>query len=406
MATRYGRSPWVDRFPKSRTPSFPRQRGSQAVDVVIVGGGLTGCAVAYAFAAAGVGAVLVEAEQVGRGRSGSASGWVAPEPGLQFSAIQTSLGMRAARHAFQAWRRASLDLTALVRRLAIKCDVQPCRASIVGRGPDQVLGLRREHKARREAGLEASWLTPRVLADETGLGASGGIGLRDGATVDPYRAALGLAAAAAERGVGIFERSPVKKITFTRRSVDVLTVEGRIRASKVVIATGAPTPLFRSLSRHFRFRTSYSVLSDAVPARLRHGLGKRLAVVRDQESPPHVVRWVDDERLLVSGADGPDEPARQRPKRIVQRTGQLMYELSTMYPEMSGIMPAYGWHIPYAQTGDGLPYIGPHRNYPHHLFAFGDSSRGVTGSYLASRILLRHHLNKADSADDVFGFHR
>ena len=52
--TKYGRSPWIDRFPKSRIPSYPRFRGPLDVDVAIVGGGLTGCATAYAFAAAGV----------------------------------------------------------------------------------------------------------------------------------------------------------------------------------------------------------------------------------------------------------------------------------------------------------------------------------------------------------------
>ena len=30
----------------------------------------------------------------------------------------------------------------------------------------------------------------------------------------------------------------------------------------------------------------------------------------------------------------------------MQRTGQLMYELSTIYPDISGIMPAYGWDAP------------------------------------------------------------
>ena len=59
--TTYGSSPWVDRFPKSRLPSFPRYRGTSTVDVVIVGGGLTGCASAYAFAAAGVKVMLLEA---------------------------------------------------------------------------------------------------------------------------------------------------------------------------------------------------------------------------------------------------------------------------------------------------------------------------------------------------------
>ena len=60
----------------------------------------------------------------------------------------------------------------------------------------------------------------------------------------------------------------------------------------------------------------------------------------------------------------------------------------------------------YARTANGLPCIGPHRNYPHHLFVFGDASHSVTGAYLASRILLRRHFEEMDPADEVFGFHR
>src|SRR6185436_18423721 len=103
-------------------------------------------------------------------------------------------------------------------------------------------------------------------------------------------------------------------------------------------------------------------------------------VLRDSADPPHIVRWVDGERLLVTGADSESPPDRQLEKVIVQRTGQLMYELSTLYPEISGIAPEYGWDAAYARTDDGLPYIGPHRNYPHHLFAFGDASHSVTGT--------------------------
>ena len=129
-------------------------------------------------------------------------------------------------------------------------------------------------------------------------------------------------------------------------------------------------------------------------------------VIRDSADPPHVIQWLDDDRLLVSGADAETPPPRHQEKILVQRTGQLMYELSTMYPDISGILPAYGWAADYARTAEGIPYIGPHRNYPHHLFAFGDSSRSLTGAYLASRILLRHHSGKLDPADEVFGFHR
>ena len=52
MPTQYGRSPWLDAFPKARIPAYPQHRGTQSVDAVIVGGGLTGCLTAYAFAVA------------------------------------------------------------------------------------------------------------------------------------------------------------------------------------------------------------------------------------------------------------------------------------------------------------------------------------------------------------------
>jgi glycine/D-amino acid oxidase-like deaminating enzyme len=102
----------------------------------------------------------------------------------------------------------------------------------------------------------------------------------------------------------------------------------------------------------------------------------------------------------------PSPPVRLRHKTLVQRTGQLMYELSTLYPDISGLQPEYGWDAEYGWSGDGLPYIGPHRNFPRHLFAFGDASHSVTGAYLASRILLRHYQDEVEPADTVFEFTR
>jgi glycine/D-amino acid oxidase-like deaminating enzyme len=241
---------------------------------------------------------------------------------------------------------------------------------------------------------------------DVAIDALAGLRAKGVATIDPYRACLALAGAAKTRGALLFERSPVLKTTFGRRTADVFTSSGRIRTARIVVATGTPTALFKSLARHFWFKTAYLALTAVVPAKLRQQLGRRVSVVRDDADPPHAIRWVDDERLLVTGADTPTPAARQRDKVIVQRTGQLMYELSTLYPEISGLQPDYGWAADYALTAEGLPYIGPHRNYPWHLFAFGDSSDSVTGAYLASRVLLRHYFEEMDPGDEAFAFTR
>ena len=90
----------------------------------------------------------------------------------------------------------------------------------------------------------------------------------------------------------------------------------------------------------------------------------------------------------------------------MQRTMQLMYELSVLYPVISGIQPEYAWSGPSVTTADGLPYIGPHRNYPRHLFALGFGGNGLAQGFLASRILLRHYLSGPAKGDELFGFAR
>jgi glycine/D-amino acid oxidase-like deaminating enzyme len=404
--TKYGGSPWVDNFPKSRVPSFPRQRGTLSADVAIIGGGLTGCATAYAFAAAGVKVVLLEADTIGRGSSAFSTGWISDDPGASFVEVEKLLGLRVARHAWRSWRRAALDFSALIRRLDIKCYLEPCGSLLIAAGPDQVARLKREQKVRREAGLDATVVNARAVAADAAVSADAAIRSRDGASLDPYRATLGLLAAAVERGAQIFEKSPVRRTRFTRRSASVHTAAGTIRVSRIVVATGVPTMLFSSLRRHFWFKSAFAAMTERVPAKIRRGLGPRRVVVRDTALPPHVVRWVNDEHLLVTGADSKVIPPRLQSRALIQRTGQLMYELSTLYPDISGILPEYGWETPYALTTEGIPYIGPHRNFPHHLFAFGDASHSVTGGYLASRIFLRYHLDQVDSADLAFSFTR
>jgi glycine/D-amino acid oxidase-like deaminating enzyme len=404
--TQYGRSPWTDRFPRSRVPSYPRLRGPHDFDVVVIGGGLTGCTTAYAFAAAGIKVALIEAEQIGRGASALSTGWISDDPGASFLAAEQLIGRRAARHAWQSWRRAALDFTALLRRLDVKCQLEPRPTLLAATTPEQAAQLKREQKVRKEAGLDVPSLNAKAILAEAAIQAAGGIRTRDGATIDPYRAAISLAVAAADRGAQIFERTAARRTKFGRRTADVVLDAGNIRTRRIIVATGRPTALFKSLIRHFWLKSSFLAMTAPIPAKVRNQLGRREVVFRDLAQPPHVVRWVDDERLLISGADDADVLPRLRDKTIVQRTGQLMYELSTIYPEISGILPEYGWEAPYALTAEGVPYLGPHRNFPHHLFAFGDASRSVTGAYLASRVLLRHHLGETDPADEAFGFNR
>jgi glycine/D-amino acid oxidase-like deaminating enzyme len=406
MRTRYGSSPWTSEFPASRRPGFPRFRSDRTATVVIVGAGLTGSAIAYACAAAGLEPVVLEADRIGLGSSGRSVGLLNTEPGPAFRDVAAAHGLRSARRIFETWRRGALDGAALLRRLNIKCDLEPVGSVLVARARDDEKALRREYDARSGAGLESAWLNAKPLQGAVKLPAAAAVRTREGFTLDPYRAAAGLVSAAAKRGADVFEQSRVKKVRFTRKYADVILDGGTIRTAAVVVATGSATPEWRSLRRHFKRRERYAVMTEPLGAAVRKQLFDRGLTLRDTRVPPHRLRWAPGGRLLVAGGDQGETPARTREAVLVQRTGQLMYELLTMYPAISGLHPEYGWEASYGETADGLMYIGAHRNYPHHHFALGGGRDTVTGAFVAARLIVRAIQGAAEKGDDVFSWTR
>ncbi len=152
------------------------------------------------FAAAGVNVVLLEADRIGRGNTMASAGWISDDPGVPFAEAADLLGVRVARHGFEAWRRASLDFSALLRRLDIKCHLEPHSSLTIALTPEQTLRLKKERKVRLEAGLASPALGTRVVNGEIALASTVALRGREGATIDPYRACVGLAAAASRTG--------------------------------------------------------------------------------------------------------------------------------------------------------------------------------------------------------------
>jgi gamma-glutamylputrescine oxidase len=407
--TRYGISPWVDQFPAKRRLELPKVKASalSSPQVVIVGGGLAGCCTAYALATSGVKVVLLEANRIGLGGAGRAPGVLQGEAAASYREIEARHGRRAARAMFAASRRAVRDLASTVRRLGIKADLEThdaLRVTPPFSADDR--HFTREVNQRREAGLDAVPLKSVIAARESGIErVSMGVRFHDWGQADPYRLVMGIAKAALDRGALMFERSPVRRIKVRRKTVDVHVEGGVIAAETVAICTGEPTDLFRPLRRHVRFDERYAVLTDKVPAAIRKQIAARARLIADTDAPPHLIRWTEDDRLLVAGGDQPRTPDRGRDKTLVQRTGQLMYELLRLYPSISGLMPEYGWDLPLATTADGAMYAGPHRNYPRHLFAWA-TRHDPAQAFLASRVIMRHVLDESEKDDAYFAFTR
>jgi len=397
---------WLDTFPKSRRRSYPRLRGEHQASIVVVGGGLTGVACAYAFAAADVDVVLVEADVIGNGATAGSSGLLRDGFGGSVQESVARHGVGTTRALWEGMRKGSLEFASVLRRLAIRCDLQPMDIlTVAGANPAAVKQLKREQSTRRDLGADAAWLSPAAAAREAALDTGGAIRTR-GAAIDPLRACVGLAAAAAARGARLHERTVVRRIKPSSRFVEVVCNGASVRADAVVVATGAPLPDLRGLRRHLDATSEYAAITEPLPAVMRRQVGRRAAAVEDAAAPHRLVRWIPGDRIMIRGGRQPQVAPRLRGQVLVQRTGQIMYELSLLYPAVSGIQPVAAWDSVDYETVDGLPFVGLHRNYPRHLFAFTPSRHGAGLAWTAARLLVRRYQQAAARADEAFGFAR
>ena len=403
--TRYGIAPWLHAVPAKKRREFPAFRGDITHPVVVVGGGMSGAMTAYACASAGMKVILLEAGRIGMGGSARATGLLSGEACDSYRDLEARAGRRAARAMFASMQSAPRELAAAVKRLGIKADFElASNLRVLGPGQSDKL-IKRELAAREDADLSASWLLPAAVNRLVKIDAAGAIKLPDAGFADPARLTMGFLAAAIKRGVKIYEKSAVRKITFTRKTATAYLDGGAITTTNLAICIGEPTSLFKPLKRHLRHEERYAVLTEPLPAAVRAELGARGTVLTDTDSPAHHLWLTADHRALFAGADQKRPADRLREKTLVQRTGQLMYELSRLYPAISGTAPAYGWDVPLAHPIDGVLYAGSHRNFPFHHFAFG-TSHDPARAYLASRIILRGIQGRPEKADEFFSFAR
>jgi glycine/D-amino acid oxidase-like deaminating enzyme len=402
----YGSRYWSDRTKPARRPTFPKLRGEHTADVVVIGGGLVGCTAAYGLAAAGLDVILLEGDRLATGATAGSLGGLVPEPDADFASVERLTGRRVARGAWTEARKGTLEFVALLKRLEIKCDLAESALLINARTYLDAPDLRKEQGARKTVGLDAPWLAPPAARRAMGTESEGAIRLRDAFTFDPVRAALGLALAAQKKNARLFERTLVTRTRFTRKDATVVFQGGRIVTRGVVVATGEPGSLFGQLRRHVDRQDGFAVATHPLTAAMRREVGAVGSLVAEAGESRHWMRWLPESRLLFAGAAGPAIPRRLLDKAVVQRTAQLMYELSVRYPAISGLPAAWGWQLPVVSTPDGLPWIGQHRNYPHHFFALAFGWHGDGLSVWAARAAARHFTGQPRREDEAFGFAR
>lgn len=222
--------------------TYPILKDDTKTQVCVIGGGFTGLSSAIHLAEKGYDVVLLEANQIGAGGSGRNVGLVNPGTWAKPDDLNKYLGETQGEILTTALGNAPSLVFSMIDRFNI--DAQDSRTG----------NLHMAHNAEGEADIDDRYqqLVRRGVSVEVLSGAKcheycgtksiqkALLDKRAG-TVNPYAYVLGLAKAAHQLNVNIFENTAVQQLNRVGDAWDVLTSSGTVHADKVVIATNAYT---------------------------------------------------------------------------------------------------------------------------------------------------------------------
>jgi len=378
-------------------PDRPEARtaleGHENTDLLIVGGGLTGlwAAIHAKEDNPGRDVVLLEADAIAVGASGRNGGFADPS---------LTHGLHNGLHHFPDEMEAIEKLgdenyqgyLAALERYGIDARVEQTGALSVATAPYQVEELREYLATLQRFGQQAEWLDrDAVRAQLDSPTYEAGVWRRSGAIVDPARIVWGLCDTAQRLGVRVYERSHVESLRPSGTGIEVRTSAGRVRASKVVLATNA----FRSPLRRIRRATiavwDYVLVSEPLsPTRLESIGWEQRQGTGDSGNQFHYYRLTADNRILWGGYDAiyhfGDRIHPEHQQRRASFEGLSRRFLAT-FPQLEGLRFIHTWGGPIATTTRFCMDVGT--AYRRRVsWATGYTGLGVVASRFGARVAL------------------
>jgi glycine/D-amino acid oxidase-like deaminating enzyme len=368
--------------------------GSLEADVIIVGGGFTGMWTAWHLTEADpdLKIALLDSHRIGCGPSGRNGGF-ADSMWVSFARLSDRYGIPAAievalaseesvdqigefceQQGVDAWFRKAGYLnvaTTEAQEGSWKRNTDPILAA--GHG-DAFTELDRDEVAR-------ICRSPRFR---------GGVLYADVATVQPARLAFGIRAALIDRGVTLFEDSPVTRVEDGPGKVTARTPGGKVSAERLVLAAGPSlagrgSPVRSSVT----IASSHMVISEPVPDLIEQIGWTGGQAISDCRALLTYFRTTPDGRIAFGWGGGRIAPGGRRfgraeiDREVVQ---QVAVALREYFPLLRGRRLEHAWGGPIDASATHLPHIA--RLPSGRAFAaFGYTGNGVGPSQMLGRSL-------------------
>ncbi|MGO1544242.1 MAG: NAD(P)/FAD-dependent oxidoreductase [Gulosibacter sp.] len=364
--------------------------GNTAVDVAIVGAGLTGLWTAYYLKKAKpeLEIALIEREFAGFGASGRNGGWMSAEPAGQFGRYAKTGGIDAARNLQREMFGAVQESVDVARAEGFDEDLVHDGLVHAATNAAQLARARAHMAEMKEQGWasnDVTELSPSELAERVHIeGAQGGYWTQHCARVHPAKYTRGLAEVVEKLGATIYEGTTALSIEPHR----VATNRGVVRAQYVVQALEGYTHTLKGKKRKFLPMNSSMVITERLTDAQLEQVGWHGAeLVGDMAHSFTYMHRTEDGRIAIGGRGVPynfNNSYDRRGRTADSAVLQLKKRLGELFPMLADVKLEQSWSGVLGVPRDWSAAV----NYDREsgvLTAGGYVGHGLSGTNLAAR---------------------
>jgi glycine/D-amino acid oxidase-like deaminating enzyme len=338
-------------------------------DVVIVGGGFTGCSAALHLAEIGIDVRLLEAQTIGHGGSGRNVGLVNAGLWRPPDEVEHALGRDSGQRLSRTLAGAPDLVFDLIARHGIECESMRAGTLHCAHSPRGLADLQSRYRQQAARGAPVRFLdsaeSRRVIGSDVFHGAL--FDPRAG-TIQPLAYVRGLARAALVAGATLYEHSPANSFRHENGVWKVNTGHGTITALTLIQATDSyecrsKQPITLTQVHYFQCATlplSAELRSKILPG--REGCWDTAMVMSSFR--------LDHAGRMIIGAVGNLQGASAGTHRH-----WAARKLASLFPALSGQTFEYSWGGRIGMTSDHLPKVI--ELGPRGIAIYGYSGRGI-----------------------------
>lgn len=382
--------------------SYPSLKQDLEKDIVIIGAGISGSLVAWYLHHAGMDVTLIDRRHVGMGSTVASTALLQYEIDTPLRELSGMIGEQDAVTAYQLCRKAIYDLGKVFTEVKSQSQFVFRPSLQYASFKKDIDPLFTEYELRKKHGFDVEWLEPATIEKMFGLKAGGAILSADGAEADAYALTNDILYYLSQKGVQIYDQTTVDDINHTRKGIKLKTAAGHtIRCKKLVMACGYESQNYIPF-KVCKLHSTYAIVSESngKPAYWFED-----AMIWETARPYTYLRTTFDGRIVVGGADDPWYNPKKRDAALPKKAKLLEKRFNKMLPHIS-FDTDYMWAGTFAETKDGLPFIGSIRQMPNTYFALGFGGNGITFSLVAAEILRDLLSGKQHEHAAIFQFNR